>query len=121
MARAFLNYADAWRCREFFRQARRQNQRIAILFFFLPRNWAFLRRNFSILSSSWNQFATFFWSWVLSIGLLLGGCAQREIASSRKFSTSPIAVQPIGASNVWPNSVPAIRARYAILIDVQSG
>jgi D-alanyl-D-alanine carboxypeptidase (penicillin-binding protein 5/6) len=55
------------------------------------------------------------------IVLLFGGCAQQEITSARRFSTSPIAVQPIGVSNVWPNSAPAIRARYAILIDARSG
>ncbi len=43
------------------------------------------------------------------------------MSSYRRVSTSAIAMQPIGASNIWPNSAPAIHARYAILIDARSG
>ena len=55
--------------------------------------------------------------------ILLCGCAEREMARPSQLlpPSSPIARAPAGVPNVWPESAPFIRARYAILIDAQSG
>lgn len=51
----------------------------------------------------------------------LGGCTHQGISTSRRFSPAVLAARPVNTPNVWPDSAPIIYARYAILIDAQSG
>lgn len=69
---------------------------------------------FSLLFMVSRQCIFLIWSLVI---FLFSSCAHW----APRPSLSPLAVSPTGAPNIWPDSAPTIRARYAILIDARSG